>query len=381
MKKFFILLFIGLCFVSTVYAGEPPTVLYDQAKILYQQSLDTDSTKVKKAYRQQILKLVPESDLGYFSKAWLLDIEDTPDFNKATIYYSKAIELNPDLVIAYSNRGCDYIALGQYQKAIDDYTKAIELDPKFAYAYNNRGRAFHVLGEYQNAIDDYTKAMELDSEINVYYFRGQAYYELGEKYEINQSIYEQSDEEKGQAKEEKKELYLQSIEDLSKAIETDTTNSEIYLNRGVSYERIEENEKAINDHTIAIKLNPKFALAYRNRGHYYKIKNLLTTADDDFYQAGLLYLKQGYGDDAIECLNSMDPCYDFKTGEITNRVYTKLLNKICEYYYNNCLQYLNKNDRTEALKCIDKIKEVNPKSSLIKQLMDKIYAEPTKKKK
>ena len=52
--------------------------------------------------------------------------------------FSKAIELNPNNVDAYTNRGTAYSDLGQYQKAIDNYNKAIELDPYNQTAINNK---------------------------------------------------------------------------------------------------------------------------------------------------------------------------------------------------------------------------------------------------
>ena len=76
--------------------------------------------------------------------------------------YSKAIGLDPDLAIAYNNRGSAKDDLEDYSGAIADYSKAIELDPDYALAYNNRGFAKDNLEDYNGAIRDYTKAIELD---------------------------------------------------------------------------------------------------------------------------------------------------------------------------------------------------------------------------
>ena len=53
-----------------------------------------------------------------------------------------AIRLDPQLALAYNNRGDAYRDLGRYQKAIQDYNEAIRLDPQLALAYNNRGDAY-----------------------------------------------------------------------------------------------------------------------------------------------------------------------------------------------------------------------------------------------
>ena len=366
IKKVLVTTIVSLIFCVNIYASETltakPDADYEKAKVLYQQSIDTDSIEVKKVCRQQILKLVPETDLGYFSKAWLISIEDTPDLNKTIEYYTKAIELDPEYAAAYCGRGFAYYELDQYE-AIDDFTKAIELDPQNALAYYNRGFAYYTKsGDYQEAIDDFTKAIELNPEYAAAYNnRGGAYRELGQ--------------------------YQKAIDDFTKAIELDPKDAEAYFGRGDAYrEKVYQDckekgeykfhfgtEEAIKDYTTVIKLNPKHIDAYYSRGLCYTYEKLFTAAYDDFYQAGMLYLKEKNVGGARHCLFMTEDNH-------SSFLYKKLKDKICEYYYQESLNFLKQNNRTEALKCIDYIKEVNSESPLIKKLMDKIYAEPKKKK-
>ena len=51
----------------------------------------------------------------------------------------KVVELAPDFVFAYYNRGNILAALKDYRAAIVDYDRALELDPNLAEAYYNRG--------------------------------------------------------------------------------------------------------------------------------------------------------------------------------------------------------------------------------------------------
>ena len=62
--------------------------------------------------------------------------------NRALADCNKAIELDPKLAGAYSNRGVAHLEKGELDRAIADCNKAIELDPKLAEAYNNRGAAY-----------------------------------------------------------------------------------------------------------------------------------------------------------------------------------------------------------------------------------------------
>ena len=170
-----------------------------------------------------------------------------------------------DLVI-----GCLFSLSSQnYQNAIDNCTKAIQLKPDNAFAYLWRGQAYYALNNYQTAIDDFTKVIELKPDAEVYYRRGAAYAALN------------------------------------------------------NY------QAAINDCTKAIELQPDFADAYFVRGLAYAELGLPTTACDDFYNAGLLYLKAG--------------------------------------------------QKTEALKCVDLMKKTEPHSPLIKKLMNKIYSKDKSK--
>ena len=54
------------------------------------------------------------------------------------------------------NRGIAKAHLKQYTEAIADYDKAIELEPNLVEAYTNRGNAKTNLKQYSEAIADYT---------------------------------------------------------------------------------------------------------------------------------------------------------------------------------------------------------------------------------
>ena len=73
----------------------------------------------------------------------------------------KVIELAPDFVFAYYNRGNVLSALKDYRAAIVDYDRALELDPNLAEAYYNRGLTHIYLGNNQQGIQDLSKAGEL----------------------------------------------------------------------------------------------------------------------------------------------------------------------------------------------------------------------------
>ena len=55
--------------------------------------------------------------------------------------------------------------------------------------------------------------------------------------------------------------YWESIADYSKAIELDPKNSDLYFGRGMSYEYLNQNEEALKNLKISLKLDPNFSLA------------------------------------------------------------------------------------------------------------------------
>ena len=58
-----------------------------------------------------------------------------------------------------------------------------------------------------------------------------------------------------------------------------------YYNRGITYSENGEVERAIEDYTKAIELNPKFAQAYYQRGVAYSKKGEVECAIEDYTQA------------------------------------------------------------------------------------------------
>ena len=99
---------------------------------------------------------------------------------QVSIYdFSKAIEVDPALGIAYNNRGVVLARAGNMQRAIDDFTMAIATNAKDAEAYNNRGRAYTSMGNLQQAVEDFSKAIAVDSlYLKAYKNRGSVYLDL-----------------------------------------------------------------------------------------------------------------------------------------------------------------------------------------------------------
>ncbi len=75
--------------------------------------------------------------------------------------YDKVIQLNPDFVYAYFNKGNIYCVKKDFRSAVSEYSKAINKDAEFAEAYFNRGLTRLYLGDTEKGVADLSKAGEL----------------------------------------------------------------------------------------------------------------------------------------------------------------------------------------------------------------------------
>jgi tetratricopeptide (TPR) repeat protein len=73
----------------------------------------------------------------------------------------KALNINPRLALAYSNRGLLYGEQGKPDLALSDFNQALNINPRYATAYNNRGVLYFNRLEKEKAIRDLRQAAEL----------------------------------------------------------------------------------------------------------------------------------------------------------------------------------------------------------------------------
>ena len=79
--------------------------------------------------------------------------------------------------------------------------------------------------------------------------------------------------------------YQKAIEEYTEAIRIDPEHHVAFFNRGVAYYELGEYERAIQDYDEAIRLNPQDARAYYNRGGAYVALGKTKEAERDFQKA------------------------------------------------------------------------------------------------
>lgn len=125
---------------------------------------------------------------------------ENSELDKALEDFSAAIEINPELPIAFQNRALIYLMKNDNAKALQDYNRSLE----FTYPYNkdekilnirtsdvlgNRGLIYYRIGQYQKALVDLDMAIKLNPSNPTNYFnRASVYQKIGRIAEAKRDI-------------------------------------------------------------------------------------------------------------------------------------------------------------------------------------------------
>ena len=228
----------------------------------------------------QAIRLNPQLDLAYYNRG--LARYGLQDYRGAVADFDQAIRLNPQDADAYNNRGSVRRELQDYRGAIADFDQAIRLNPKFDLAYYNRGIARRKLQDYGGALADFDQAIRLNPrDADAYNNRGTMRYGLQD--------------------------YRGAIADFDQAIRLNPEDADVYNNRGFVRYGLQDYRGAIADFDQAIRLQPDLALAYYHRGlaraqaeerraalpDYQRAAELAQTqGNDQVYQLAIMQLRE-----------------------------------------------------------------------------------------
>ena len=83
------------------------------------------------------------------------------EFDQAIECYSKAIELDPNDHVFYSNRSAAYLSKGDAQTALYDSVKCVDIKKDWPRGYSRKGAALHALKRYDEAIEAYEEGLKV----------------------------------------------------------------------------------------------------------------------------------------------------------------------------------------------------------------------------
>lgn len=198
-------------------------------------------------------------------------------YTEAVEAFSQAIAHQPDLALAYYNRGVANFVLQNYDAALLDYNRTIAIAPDHTQAYVNRGNLHSQNGRTDDALADYTTAIELDPTTI------EAHYNLA----LTHATLSHWDAAR--------EGYDRTLELLP---ENSSRAIPVYLNRGSLNLETGNPQAALDDSLAVLAIDPENAPAHGNLGFAYVMLGDLDRAKTAFNSAAVLFEAEGFRSDA-----------------------------------------------------------------------------------
>jgi tetratricopeptide (TPR) repeat protein len=194
----------------------------------------------------RVATIEPEMPLAYFERGKAY--QDKKEFTKAISDYKKTILLAPNFYEAYINKGlCNYFEQNNKQ-ALNDFTLAIQAEPQNASAYYHRGNLNLKMNRFKESIADFEQSISLGFNLaEIYYYKGMAEQKANELNNSNLSL----------------KMFL----------EQHPKNTEVIYMIANNLARMEQFDDALKYYNRFIELNPQMAGAYLNRGNVYLYLN------------------------------------------------------------------------------------------------------------
>jgi len=148
----------------------------------------------------------------------------------AIAQFDAAIRLDPGDAYAYSQRGFAYYRTGDLELALKDVNEALKHDPRAAGAYNTRGLVQHAARLRRGARRSDAGHSPRSLVSNLYSNRGRTY--------------------------NARKQFDRAIQDLNESIRLHPANSRPYMERAISHENKRERDKALADWRTTLRLDP-----------------------------------------------------------------------------------------------------------------------------
>lgn len=217
-----------------------------QINILLQQAIN--NLEQGNLYQAQyilskVLEIEPKNFLALNMMGVAFGIENK--LNEALFYFDQTIQLKPDFVEVWYNKGNALKDLKRYDEALLHYDRAIQLKPDFANAWSNKGLIFQNLRRYDEALSHYDRAIQLKKNLTeAWYNKGNTLHDL--------------------------KRYDEALTHYDRAIQLKPDFAEAWSNKGITLRKLKKYYEALSHYDQAIQLKPDFAGAWSNKGNTLK---------------------------------------------------------------------------------------------------------------
>lgn len=194
------------------------------------------------------------------------DLVKLKRFDEAMEKFDEALDYLPSYAPALDGKANLLIILEDFKGAGKIIEDAIKKNSDYPQFYLTRGIVNIHKGKYKDALEDLNRALDLAQGLNDKIFENKIYVNRGAAY---QKLFQDED----------------ALNDYSKAIQLNDKNPNVYLYRGFLYYQSNNFPEALTDFDAAIELDPENPFAYYNRGMINFKQDNTVEACDDFHKA------------------------------------------------------------------------------------------------
>jgi protein O-mannosyl-transferase len=189
------------------------------------------------------------------------------EWENAVRAYRQAIAINPAFEGSYNNLGLAYYNMGDYDRAEQEYMIGLRIRPDSIALLMNLGILYKAMGRHHRAMEQFQRIVDLDPD------RADAYVHVGDVHAVmghwgeaeiafRQALSLSPDnrearDQLAQVRRIRGQWQREAMEDSRKAIETDPSNPEGWLQLGDVLADKGEIQRAMETYDRAIALNPQ----------------------------------------------------------------------------------------------------------------------------
>ena len=111
-------------------------------------------------------------------------------FLEAIQLFDRVLEINPESVDAWNNRGVALYRLGKTEEALDCYDRALKIDPGFLEAWRNKGFVLRSLERFESALECYDRVIAAEEDPSDLRYRASVLVGLGRLEEAMECLME-----------------------------------------------------------------------------------------------------------------------------------------------------------------------------------------------
>lgn len=251
----------------------------------------------------ETLRLAPDCAAAFADRGAVH--QDRGEHEQALADYNQAIHLDPRCPRAYLQRSMIHAARCDYERALADFDKALALDPKNYFAHENRDIVRRLKAEYEQSVAEFNRVRSDFQKAVVHFAQAMdmAPRQLAASLPPDQRL-TQADrngpakevslpvsppheddtdlEPESEAPRGSQEVALPHADVEEPLVQPNDRAAEEHCRQAQSLHARGENDRAIQEYTLALRLAPDCVTAYLERGRLYRLRGRFHRALADF---------------------------------------------------------------------------------------------------